>query len=72
MPCTSFSSTKRMARTTSSSWTNWKRGSNPNMLGTSGSWRALARGVVMSGPSTLENRSIDTMTWGLSTAKSRT
>ena len=54
-----------MARMTSVSWTNWKRGSNPNMLGTRGSSRALASGVVMSGPSTFEKRSIATVTCGL-------
>ena len=49
-PARRVSRTKRIARMTSSSWTNWKRGSKPNMLGTIGSSRALASGVAMSGP----------------------
>ena len=61
-----------IARITSSSCTNWKRGSNPNSDGTSGIWRALASGVRMSVPSTFEKRSRATVTWGLSSAKSWT
>ena len=39
--------------------------------GTSGISSAVEIAVVMSVPSTLENRSNETMTWGLSSAKSR-
>ena len=61
-----------MALITSSSCTNWKRGSKPNTDGTTGSRSALVRGVSMSSPITFEKRSNDTLMWGLSTAKSRT
>ncbi len=59
------------ARTTSSSSTNCSSGSKPKMLGTSGSDSALEIGVTMSVPSTLAKRRRDTVTWGLSSAKSR-
>ncbi len=61
-----------MERTTSSSCTNWNRGSNPKMDGTTGSWSARLMGVTMSAPSTLANRRSETLTCGLSSAKSRT
>ena len=42
------------------------------MRGTIGSESAFESGVRISEPSTLENRSIETVTCGLSSAKSRT
>ena len=62
------SSTNMMARTTSSSCTNCIRGSKPKTAGTSGRFSARVMGVTMSDPSTLENRSVVTATWGLSSA----
>ena len=51
---------------------SWNRGSKPKMDGTTGRFRRWVIGVRISGPTTLLKRSIDTVTWGLSTAKSRT
>ena len=72
MPGSDSSSTNTMDRTTSSSWTNCRRGSKPKIDGTTGSSSARLMGVTMSGPSTFENRSSVTFTCGLSRAKSRT
>jgi hypothetical protein len=72
MPARSFWRTKRIERTTSASCTNWNRGSKPRIDGTSGSWSSLENGVSIVGPRTLLKRSSDTVTCGLSTAKSRT
>ena len=57
---------------TSSSCTNWNRGSKPMIDGTIGSCSARVSGVSISEPITLENRRSVTFTCGLSSAKSRT
>ena len=71
-PGRSWSKQNLIERMTSSSWTNWNRGSNPKIPGTRGSCSNRLSGVSICAPITLENRSIATFTCGLSSAKSRT
>ena len=71
-PGTSLRVENTSAPVTSDSCVNCRRGSKPNTSGTSGRRSAFENGVVTSSPSTLVKRSLVTVTWGLSIAKSRT
>ena len=71
-PGTSLRVEKTSAPVTSLSWVNCRRGSKPKTSGTTGRRSALENGVVTSSPSTFVNRSLVTVTCGLSIAKSRT